>query len=154
MAEGRFGPLAVNVADQRRDPDSLLNWMERLIRRRRETPELGWGTWRCSDDVPERARPPVRLGGADGRGRAQPRRAAVRGAGAAGGRAEGAKLDDLLDERGALHEIEGGSLELKMDGYGYRWFRICRRTITPRRRLPRAHRQPSCSCRYWRHSSP
>ena len=29
-------------------PDSLLNWMERLIRRRRECPELGWGAWRCS----------------------------------------------------------------------------------------------------------
>jgi glycosidase len=31
------------VADQRRDPDSLLSWFERLIRRRRECPELGWG---------------------------------------------------------------------------------------------------------------
>jgi hypothetical protein len=37
---------------------------------------------------------------------------------------EDAKLDDLLDERGALREIEGGSLELKMDGYGFRWLRI------------------------------
>jgi trehalose synthase len=32
-----------NVADQRRDPDSLLNWMERLIRQRKECPEFGWG---------------------------------------------------------------------------------------------------------------
>jgi maltose alpha-D-glucosyltransferase/alpha-amylase len=39
-----FGPAKVNVAHQRRDPDSLLNWMERLIRRRRECPELGWGS--------------------------------------------------------------------------------------------------------------
>ena len=30
---------------QRRDDGSLLNWMERLIRRRRECPEFGWG--RC-----------------------------------------------------------------------------------------------------------
>ena len=45
VTEGRFGPMAVNVAAQRRDPDSLLNWMERIIRRRRETPEIGWGTW-------------------------------------------------------------------------------------------------------------
>ena len=35
----------MNVAAQRRDPESLLNWMERLIRRRRECPELGWGAW-------------------------------------------------------------------------------------------------------------
>ena len=41
-AEG-WGPERVNVAAQRRDPASLLNWMERLIRRRRECPELGWG---------------------------------------------------------------------------------------------------------------
>ncbi len=35
--------VSVNVQAQRRDPDSLLNWMERLIRRRKECPELGWG---------------------------------------------------------------------------------------------------------------
>jgi hypothetical protein len=37
------GPEEVNVARQRREPDSLLNWLERLIRRRQECPELGWG---------------------------------------------------------------------------------------------------------------
>jgi glycosidase len=36
-------PGDAEVAAQRRDPDSLLSWMERLIRRRRECPELGWG---------------------------------------------------------------------------------------------------------------
>lgn len=41
---GRFSPLAVNVEAQRRDPDSQLNWTERLIRRRREVPELGWAS--------------------------------------------------------------------------------------------------------------
>ncbi len=44
MVSGAFGPERVNVAAQRRDPDSLLNWFERLIRRRRECPELGFGT--------------------------------------------------------------------------------------------------------------
>jgi trehalose synthase len=38
-----FSPAEVNVARQRREHDSLLNWMERLIRRRRECPEFGWG---------------------------------------------------------------------------------------------------------------
>lgn len=32
------------MADQRHG-DSLLNWMEHLIRRRRETPEIVFGTW-------------------------------------------------------------------------------------------------------------
>jgi maltose alpha-D-glucosyltransferase/alpha-amylase len=45
VEDGPFGFREVNVARQRRDPDSLLNWMERLIRRRRECPELGWGRW-------------------------------------------------------------------------------------------------------------
>jgi maltose alpha-D-glucosyltransferase/alpha-amylase len=41
---GAWGPERVNVTAQRRDPDSLLNWFERLIRRRRECPEVGFGT--------------------------------------------------------------------------------------------------------------
>jgi trehalose synthase len=45
----QYGPAAVNVAGQREAEGSLLNWMERLIRRRRETPEIGWGTWRLLD---------------------------------------------------------------------------------------------------------
>jgi maltose alpha-D-glucosyltransferase/alpha-amylase len=43
VASDGWGPDRVSVAAQRRDPGSLLNWMERLIRRRRECPELGWG---------------------------------------------------------------------------------------------------------------
>jgi trehalose synthase len=44
LPRGEFGPEHVNVAAQRRDPDSLLSWFERLVRRRRECPELGFGT--------------------------------------------------------------------------------------------------------------
>ncbi|MDA0161092.1 alpha-amylase family protein [Solirubrobacter ginsenosidimutans] len=43
LTEGEYGPSRINVATQRRDPHSLLNWFERLIRRRRECPELGFG---------------------------------------------------------------------------------------------------------------
>jgi maltose alpha-D-glucosyltransferase/alpha-amylase len=38
-----YGYERVNVADQRRDPASLLNWTERIIRMRRECPEISWG---------------------------------------------------------------------------------------------------------------
>jgi glycosidase len=38
-----IAPGDAEVAAQRRDPESLLTWMEQLIRRRRECPELGWG---------------------------------------------------------------------------------------------------------------
>src|ERR687886_562448 len=43
VVDGGFAPEFVNVADQRRDPDSLLSFMKLLIRRYRECPELGWG---------------------------------------------------------------------------------------------------------------
>jgi maltose alpha-D-glucosyltransferase/alpha-amylase len=33
------------VADQRRDPKSQLNWMERMISTRKECPEFGVGSW-------------------------------------------------------------------------------------------------------------
>ena len=41
--QGGFGPEHVNVAAQRRDPDSLLRFMTLLVQRYREAPELGWG---------------------------------------------------------------------------------------------------------------
>jgi trehalose synthase len=44
LTEGEYGPEHVNVTAQRRDAHSLLNWFERLIRRRRECPEIGFGT--------------------------------------------------------------------------------------------------------------
>jgi maltose alpha-D-glucosyltransferase/alpha-amylase len=40
---GAYGYQHVNAAQQRRDPNSLLNWTERLIRMRKEVPEIGWG---------------------------------------------------------------------------------------------------------------
>jgi len=46
ISEGGFGFRQLNVAAQRRDPDSFLNWMERIIRMRKEIPEVGWGDFR------------------------------------------------------------------------------------------------------------
>ena len=43
ISEGAYGFQHVNVADQRRDPNSQLNWMERILRMRKEVPEIGWG---------------------------------------------------------------------------------------------------------------
>ena len=40
-----YGYRKVNVADQRRDPQSLLNWTERMIRARKECPEISWGNF-------------------------------------------------------------------------------------------------------------
>jgi len=43
ISGGAYGFEHVNVAQQRRDPNSLMNWMERMIRMRKEAPEIGWG---------------------------------------------------------------------------------------------------------------
>ena len=43
ISRGPFGYEHVNAAQQRRDPNSMLNWTERIIRMRKEVPEIGWG---------------------------------------------------------------------------------------------------------------
>ncbi len=45
MKNGPYAYTHVNVERQRRDPDSLLNWLTALIRLRKECPEIGWGEW-------------------------------------------------------------------------------------------------------------
>ena len=44
--KGPYGYEHVNVAKQRRDPNSMLNWTERIIRMRKEVPEVGWGDFK------------------------------------------------------------------------------------------------------------
>jgi maltose alpha-D-glucosyltransferase / alpha-amylase len=43
ISSGPYGYEHINAAQQRRDPNSLLNWTERIIRMRKEVPEIGWG---------------------------------------------------------------------------------------------------------------
>ncbi len=43
--EGPYAYEHVNVAKQKRDPQSLFSWMSRMIRLRKECPEIGWGEW-------------------------------------------------------------------------------------------------------------
>jgi maltose alpha-D-glucosyltransferase/alpha-amylase len=43
ISQGPYGFEHVNVAAQKRDPNSLMDWTERMIRMRKEVPEIGWG---------------------------------------------------------------------------------------------------------------
>jgi maltose alpha-D-glucosyltransferase/alpha-amylase len=45
LSQGDYGFEKVNAAQQRRDPNSLLNWTERIMRMRKEVPEIGWGSF-------------------------------------------------------------------------------------------------------------
>jgi maltose alpha-D-glucosyltransferase / alpha-amylase len=47
--DGPYSFEKVNAAAQRRDPQSFLNWTERMIRMRKEVPEIGWGDFRIVD---------------------------------------------------------------------------------------------------------
>jgi maltose alpha-D-glucosyltransferase/alpha-amylase len=46
ISRGPFSCEQVNVAAQRRDTNSLFNWTARMIRLRKECPEIGWGDWK------------------------------------------------------------------------------------------------------------
>jgi maltose alpha-D-glucosyltransferase/alpha-amylase len=52
IGSGPYGFDILNVARQRSDEGSLLNWMERIIRMRKELPEIGWGDYRVLDTSP------------------------------------------------------------------------------------------------------
>jgi maltose alpha-D-glucosyltransferase/alpha-amylase len=49
-----FGFRQVNLADQRCDPDSLVSWTGRMLRMRKECPEISWGSYAVlRTNVPE-----------------------------------------------------------------------------------------------------
>jgi trehalose synthase len=126
--EGPFGFREVNVARQRRDPDALLNWMERLIRRRRECPEFGWGEW----SLLSAGDPAVFAHRIDWE------ESTVVAVHNLSGRNVRARL--AFDDDGTLndlfeleeHQLESGELNLALRPYDARWFRLRR----PGQRLP------------------
>jgi trehalose synthase len=121
VAGGPFGFEHVNVAAQRREPGSLLNWMERLIRRRRECPELGWGTYaRLAQDDPALFAHRTDWDGST-----------IVAVHNLGSRATEAAL--TLDAEGTLVDLFGtdelpvdGTLRLPLAPHGHRWFRLRR----------------------------
>jgi maltose alpha-D-glucosyltransferase/alpha-amylase len=121
QADEVYGWQRVNVEAQRRDPDSLLNWLERALRRRLECPEfsLGQCTWIDS------GHPAVLAHRCDLEGNAVfalhnlgSRRATVELALEDGA---GAVSDILRHDR---HELqEPGRYRVTLEPYGYRWLR-------------------------------
>ncbi|SEL91852.1 trehalose synthase [Blastococcus sp. DSM 46786] len=125
VVSGGFSPEFVNVADQRRDPDSLLSYVKLLVRRYRESPELGWGSFEVLEQ-PHAAVLAHRCTWDDGalvalhNLGAEPCTVPLQLPDCAG-----AGLHDLLEE-GAATVPDDGSVELALDGYGHRWLRVVR----------------------------
>jgi maltose alpha-D-glucosyltransferase / alpha-amylase len=124
-ADGPYGFHKVNAADQRRDPDSLLNWTERMIRMRKEVPEIGWGDF----EVLETGTPAVLAIRYDWRNNsvlflhnldAKPREIRFH-TGLAGD--AGKRLVNLLTDD---HSTAGkrGRHEVLLEPFGYRWYRV------------------------------
>jgi trehalose synthase len=128
VEDGRFGFRERNVTRQRRHPDSLLNWMERLIRRRRECPELGWGEWSVLD-AGDSALFALRSDW-DGSTVVAVHNFAGRGSSARLTLGEEGTLVDLFEHDD--HELDAGQAVIDLPPYGGRWFRLRR----PGRRLP------------------
>jgi len=123
--KGPYGFEHVNVAKQRRDPDSMMNWTERIIRMRKEVPEIGWGDFKV---IPARD-PAVLIIRYDWRNNsvlfvhnldAKPREIAF----ATGLPGEAGKLLVNLLSEDHSRTNKRGRHRLVLEPYGYRWYRI------------------------------
>lgn len=129
LTRGRYGATKTNVADQQRDPHSLLRWFENLVHTLREAPEIGTG--HCSVvDVP------------------LPRAVLAHRFDAPSGAMlllHNLSAEPVTIDIGALDAVDrpydllvDGPYDaptkrltgLELHGWGYRWIRLCRRNQT------------------------
>ncbi|GGC85461.1 alpha-amylase family protein [Chelatococcus reniformis] len=125
ISDSGYDYAHVNVAEQRRDPNSFLNWLERIIRMRQEVPEIGWGEFRIID-IRDAAVLGLRydwrnnavlfLHNFHAEGSAVSFRSGPR-------RGEPGKLVNLLSDDHS--EADGdGRHHVTLEPYGYRWYRV------------------------------
>jgi trehalose synthase len=111
------------VAEQRRDRSSLLRFMTRLVHQRRDTPEFGWGESTLIENDPAA----LFAHRCDWQGSTV---FAIHNLSPdtveyeldLGDEVDG--VEDLLELRD--HRVEGGRLQLRLDGFGYLWLRAVR----------------------------
>ncbi|WP_461357501.1 alpha-amylase family protein [Bradyrhizobium sp. USDA 4454] len=120
--DGEYGPAKVNVIAQQRDPDSLFNWLRRLVEMRQSCPEIGWGTL----TLPESDCPAVLVQRFTWEGKSMitvhnlsqaqcnPRINDLPG---------GRRLTDVFGNRIYASKAKPDAA-IELDGFGYRWFRI------------------------------
>jgi maltose alpha-D-glucosyltransferase/alpha-amylase len=125
ISSGPFGYEHVNAAQQRRDANSMLNWTERIIRMRKEVPEVGWGDFQ----IVQTRDPCVLAMRYDWRNNSvlfvhnfdsKPREVSL-SSGIPGD--AGRLLVNLLTEDHSRADA-GGKHRLLMEAYGYRWYRV------------------------------
>jgi trehalose synthase len=125
LTTGSFGAEHVNVAAQRSDPESLLSFIHLLVKRYRESPELGWADFSVLDQPhrhvlahecrwddrrivavhnlsPESCTVPFTLEDCD----------------------SSQELVDLLQDSAGVDVDHRGRVEVPLDGFGHRWLRL------------------------------
>lgn len=132
IEKGEYGYSAVNVEDQDIDPDSLLTWFERAIRARKRCPEFGRGELQILEAGDERVFAHalsyqgvtvVAVHNLADRGvEVRVDTSAI----------EGDSLIDLLGAR--EQEPLAAELELELERYGFRWYRVARDDDVSRRK--------------------
>ncbi|MFG1948854.1 alpha-amylase family protein [Nonomuraea sp. NPDC048826] len=130
MPSGKFGPEHVNVADQKRDPGSMLRWIQLLVERYRECPELAWGEYTVLDP----GHPAVYAHRSDVDGATV---VVVHNLGDEAAEVElpldglaGCLLTDLLVD-GTVEVPDSGRVRLELGGYGTRWLRVSDLAVSP-----------------------
>jgi trehalose synthase len=126
VTDGRFGPKQVNVQDQRRDPESLLNWIRRLVDGYRDCPELAWGASTVLDPGTEARSVLAHQCTADGRTVLALHNFADAEVEAAVLLPElaGTELTDVLEPGAAAVPVaKDGRVTVPLTGYGCRWLR-------------------------------
>jgi maltose alpha-D-glucosyltransferase/alpha-amylase len=118
-----YGFERVNVAQQRRDPSSLLNWTERIVRARKECAEISWGDFA----VLRTNAPSVLALRYDWRGTSlltlhnfENRRQKVV---LKVGRERDDFLSEVFDSRHSRADADGAH-RIELDGYAWRWYRV------------------------------
>ena len=122
--EGDRAPAHINVAGQRTDPESLLNWFERLIRLRKDLPEIGFGEHRVLD-AGDDALLALRCDWG-GRTVVTVHNLAKRKAKATlelDGVGDGAALRDVIGTTDPI-PVRDGTAKVDLAAHGYRWFRL------------------------------
>ena len=128
IGDGEYGSQTVSVEVQQRDPNSLLNTVERLIRLRKEHPEFGFGEWSVIDTglpaifalraewnqnvtvaVHNLSRVPCKVS------LALPDKEAER-------------LVDTLPGAGSA-ELKDGVCAIELEPYGFRWLKVVRSNV-------------------------
>ena len=125
ISQGPYGFEQVNAARQRRDPDSMLNWTERIIRMRKEVPEIGWGRF----EVLSSGTPEVLVLRYDWQNNtvffvhnfaAVPQEVSFE---VAVGDSDGQTLINLLSDNHSRADAAGRH-HILLEPYGYRWYRV------------------------------